>query len=161
MNLAYPIIDVAEIDGATYEIDMSFDNILRLFDLLKDESLHDAGKVEVGLKMLIGNDLNEYDTETRAEIFVNLFKSAIGSGETVKENVDLDGNPMPSPTGSNKKAYDLTQDAEYVYASFMHTYKIDLFEQQGKLHWHKFAALLNGLDEGSIFSRIVGIRTAE
>src|SRR5690625_3825659 len=75
--------------------------------------------------------------------------------------VDLARNPMPKMTDDDEKAYDLVQDAEYIYASFMHTYHIDLFEQQGKLHWKKFKALLNGLGEDTIFSRIVGIRTAD
>ena len=69
--------------------------------------------------------------------------------------------PMPDISEDDKKAFDLAQDAEFIYASFMHTYQIDLFEQQGKLHWKKFKALLNGLSEDSIFSRVVGIRTAE
>src|SRR5690625_796334 len=111
--------------------------------------------------MLINDKLEDYELQERTDIFIELVKSVIGSDAKESQPVDIDGNPMPVMPSDDKKAYDLAQDAEYIYASFMHTYKIDLFEQQGKLHWHKFAALLNGLDEGSIFSRIVGIRTAE
>src|SRR5690625_1400472 len=68
---------------------------------------------------------------------------------------------MPEMSEEDEKIFDFVQDAEFIYASFMHTYQIDLFEQQGKLHWKKFKALLNGLSEDSIFSRVVGIRTAE
>lgn len=161
MNLAYPIKDTANIDGTEYELDMSFDNILRLFDLLKDKTMNDIDKVEVGLIMLINNELEDYDIEEKADIFKNLFKSAIGADEYESDNVDLAGNPMPKMTDDDKSAHDLVQDAEFIYASFMHTYRIDLYEQQGLLHWKKFKALLNGLDENSIFSRIVGIRTAE
>jgi len=161
MNLAYPIEDTAEIDGVTYELDMSFDNILRLFDLIKDESINDVVKVETGLIMLINDNLEQYDIETKAQIFIDLFKSAIGSDDEEEQAVDLAGNPMPKITDNDKKIHDLVQDAEYIYASFMHTYRIDLFEMQGKLHWKKFKALMTGLDEGSIFSRVVGIREAE
>lgn len=160
LNLAYPIIDNVEINGVEYELDMSFDNILRLFDLLKDKSLNDAQKVVLGLEMLI-NTTFDLPIEEQAEIFKELFVSVIGKGEEEKQPVDIDGNPMPTPTGDNKKAYDLAKDAGYIYASFMHNYQIDLFEQQGKLHWSKFKALLNGLSEDSIFSRVVGIRTSE
>src|SRR5690625_1778678 len=111
--------------------------------------------------MLINDDLEQYDIETKAQIFIDLFKSAIGADEEKHQAVDLAGNPMPKITDNDKKTHDLVQDAEYIYASFMHTYKIDLFEMQGKLHWKKFKALLNGLSEDTIFSRIVGIRTAE
>src|SRR5690625_2633398 len=161
MNLAYPIENTAEIDGVTYELDMSFGNILRLFDLIKDVSINDVTKVETGLLMLINDDLEQYDIETKAQIFIDLFKSAIGSDDEEEQAVDLAGNPMPKMTDDDEKAHDLVQDAEYIYASFMHTYNIDLFEQQGKLHWKKFKALLNGLGEDLIYSRSIGIRTAD
>ena len=160
MNLAYPLVDTVEINGKTYELDMSFNNILILFDLLQDKTIDDATKVKKGLFLLIEDELEEYDIEERAKIFVEIFKNAVGESKK-KQLVDLDGNPMPDINEDDKKAFDLAQDAEYIYASFMHTYGIDLFEQQGKLHWKKFKALLNGLSEDSIFSRVVGIRTAE
>ncbi|GEN30231.1 hypothetical protein HNQ35_000066 [Cerasibacillus quisquiliarum] len=161
MNLAYPIEDIAEIDGVTYELDMSYDNILRLFDLLKDNSLSDASKVNTGLIMLINDDLEQYEIEVKAKIFVELFKNAVGNDESERNNVDLEGNPMPDIPNDDKRAYDLVQDAEYIYASFMSDYGIDLFEVQGKLHWYKFKALLNGLTDKSKFMRVVEIRQAE
>ena len=42
MNLAYPIDDTVEIDGKAYELDMSFDNILRLLDLIQDKTIDDV-----------------------------------------------------------------------------------------------------------------------
>ena len=160
MNLAYPLDDTVKIDEKTYELDMAFDNILRLFDLIQDKTIDEITKVETGLIMLIDDSLEGYSTKEKAEIFVELFKNAIGESKK-KPMVDLEGNPMPELSEDDKKTHDIAQDAEYIYASFMHTYQIDLFEQQGKLHWKKFKALLNGLSEDSIFSRVVGIRTAE
>src|SRR5690554_2488795 len=160
MNLAYPIDDIAEIDGIKYKLDMSFDNILRLFDLIKDEKINDEEKINTGLMMLVNDELEQYDIETKEKIFIDLFKSAIGSEEEEHQTLDLEGNPMPDIPNDDKRAYDLVQDAEYIYASFMHTYQIDLFEMQGVLHWKKFKSLLNGLSEDSIFSIIVGIRKA-
>lgn len=159
-NLAYPIDDTAEIDGITYEIDMSFDNILRLFDLIEDKGIRDDIKVEIGLLMLINDTLDNCDIEEKAKIFIEIFKNAIGTEEE-KQPVDIEGNPMPVASQENKKVYDLAQDAEYIYASFMSDYHIDLFEQQGKMHWHKFKALLNGLTDKSKFMRVVEIRQAE
>lgn len=163
MNLAYPLEndDKVIIDGVEYQLDMSFDNILRLFDLLEDRTINNVTKIEVGLRMLIDDTLDDYDIYQKAEIFTEIFKQSIGVDNKKKQLVDLDGNPMPDVSEDDKKVFDLTQDAEYIYASFMHTYRIDLFEMQGKLHWKKFKALLNGLSEDSIFSRVVGIRTAE
>lgn len=160
MNLAYPLDDTVEINGNKYVLNMAFDNILRLFDLLKDKEIDDVTKIETGLLMLIDDKLDDYSTEEKAEIFSQLFVHAVGKPKK-KQIVDLDGNPMPEISEEDEKVFDFAQDAEYIYASFMHTYQIDLFEMQGKLHWKKFKALLNGLSEDSIFSRVVGIRTAE
>ena len=43
----------------------------------------------------------------------------------------------------------------------MQAYGIDLIEQQGKLHWRKFKALLSGLPENTQFKRIVSVRQWE
>lgn len=162
MNLAYPLESVAEINGVTYEIDMSFDNILRLLDLVKDKGLQDVDKINIGLEMLIGDSLDNHELKERADIFVRLFRSIVNDGkEEINDNVDLEGNPMPAMNEETKKTYDITQDASYIYASFMHTYHIDLYEQQGKLDWRKFKSLLNGLDKDSIFNRVIEIRTAD
>jgi len=161
LNLAYPIDDTVNINGTEYVVDMSFDNILRLIDLIEDKTILDEFKVNTGLLMLINDKLEDYELQERADIFIELVKSVVGSDAKESQPVDIDGNPMPVMPSDDKKAYDLAQDAEYIYASFMHTYKIDLFEMQGVLHWKKFKSLLNGLSEDSIFSRIVGIRTAE
>ena len=160
LNLAYPITETVEINGKKYNLNMSFDNILRLFDLLQDDEFNDAQKVVLGLEMLV-NATFDLPIEEQAEIFTELFKATIGKGQEDKQPVDLDGNPMPVVSQENKKVYDLVQDAEYIYASFMSDYGIDLFEAQGKLHWYKFKALLNGLTDKSKFMRVVEIRQAE
>ena len=90
MNLAYQLDDTVEINGKTYELDMSFNNILILFDLLQDKTIDDVTKVKKGLFLLIEDELEEYDIEERAEIFVEIFKNAVGESKK-KQLVDLDG----------------------------------------------------------------------
>lgn len=65
---------------------------------------------------------------------------------------------MPVYTKDKERFYSLKHDAEYIYASFMQAYGIDLIEQQGKLHWFKFQALLSGLPKDTKFCEIVSIR---
>lgn len=157
-DLAYPLTETVEIDGKTYELDLSFDNVLRLIDMLGDKELNDVAQIEIGLQMLLGVDL-DYPIDKKEEIFYQLFKNFINKDAEDSVPVDIDGNPMP--VQNEEKTYDLKQDAEYIYASFMSDYGIDLFEQQGNLHWEKFKALLGGLTDGSKFLRVIEIRTAE
>ena len=63
------------------------------------------------------------------------------------------------PSKGGEKKFDFVQDAELIYAAFYQAYGIDLIQEQGKLHWWKFSALLNGLPSDTRFSEIVSIRT--
>ncbi|MEK0285915.1 bacteriophage Gp15 family protein [Caldifermentibacillus hisashii] len=158
MDLAYPLTDTVEIDGKTYKLDLSFDNVLRLIDMLNDKQLDDITQIETGLYMLLGVEL-DYPIDKKEEIFYQIFYETIG--KEVEENipVDIGGNPMPAK--KEEKVYSIKQDAPYIYASFYQDYGIDLYEMQGKLHWEKFKALLEGLRPDTKFKEIVNIRTME
>lgn len=158
MDLAYPLTDTVEIDGKTYKLDLSFDNVLRLIDMLNDKQLDDITQIETGLYMLLGVEL-DYPINKKEEIFYQIFYETIG--KEVEENipVDIEGNPMPAK--KEEKVYSIKQDAPYIYASFYQDYGIDLYEMQGKLHWEKFKALLEGLRPDTKFKEIVNIRTME
>lgn len=158
-DLAYPLTDTVEIDGKEYPLNLAFDNVLRLIDLLNDDELSDIVQIEIGLKMLIGTNLDDHTLEKKAEIFTKLFEETIGKEERENQPVDIEGNPMPQK--KEERVYDLKQDAEYIYASFVQAYGLDLFKMQGKLHWDKFKALLQGLPEDTIFKQVTDIRTRE
>lgn len=158
MDLAYPLTESVEIDGKEYPLNLAFDNVLRLIDMLNDKQLDDITQIETGLYMLLGVEL-DYPIEKKEKIFYQIFYETIG--KEVEENipVDLDGNPMPQQ--KEEKIYSIKQDAPYIYASFYQDYGIDLFEVQGKLHWERFKALLAGLRPDTKFKEIVNIRTME
>lgn len=159
MDLAYPLIESVEIDGKKYKLDLSFDNVLRLFDMLNDKELDDVTQIETGLYMLLGVEL-DYPIEKKAEIFYKIFREAIGKDAEEEQQVDIEGNPLPHPK-KEERIYSIKQDAEYIYASFYQDYGIDLFEMQGKLHWAKFKALLKGLSVNTKFKEVLEIRTME
>ena len=66
--------------------------------------------------------------------------------------------PKRSPRGG-PKALDLVLDGDYITAAFQQAYGIDLTSCD--MHWHRFKALLNGLPEDTMLSRIMGYRTYE
>jgi len=53
---------------------------------------------------------------------------------------------------------DFEKDGDYIYASFMQAYKIDLIEEQGRLPWKKFLYLFNGLPADTKIKQIMRIR---
>ena len=53
---------------------------------------------------------------------------------------------------------DFERDGDYIYASFMQAYQIDLIDEQGKLPWKKFLYLFNGLPADTKIKQIMRIR---
>ncbi|WP_374284230.1 Gp15 family bacteriophage protein [Lactococcus sp.] len=159
-SLYYKIDDTFEIRNKKHVVNASFDNILKVIDLLREEQIPDRAKLSIALKMLFGKDteLVNYPLEEQADIFNYVFDRYVEKQEkTVK--YDLLGNEMPSFEEDTKQSYSLKYDAEYIYSSFMQAYGIDLLQECGKLHWLKFKALLGGLPEDTKFRQVISIRT--
>jgi hypothetical protein len=139
--------DTLEFNGKVYKVDMSFDNILRLFEMFDDDLILSVEKPFVAIQMLLNGFEWKFDNIDQAlELFNFLLKEFLDIG-TDNEGED------------EQKVFDFIKDAEAIYASFMAAYNIDLFEVKGKLHWKKFIALLNNLDDESAFKQIISIRT--
>lgn len=163
MKLTDRFDDVITVDGVGFHLDLSFDNILRVYELRDDDELDDFTKIDYMFQMLVvDGEVMELDIEQKSVIIERIFEVFIfkDDDENIKdeeqeETLRNDGNVTP------KKTWDIEKDAELIYASFLFDYNIDLFEQHGKLHWKKFLALLNGLSEDSPFMQVVRIRTMD
>ncbi|EAE2857475.1 bacteriophage Gp15 family protein [Listeria monocytogenes] len=175
LSLAFGVNDIYEYEGKEYKLDLAFDNVLRVIDLTEDNSLSDVFRANLAIDVLFVDDMpwtrsNEEDEyaniEEKSLVLIDIFTNYI-----VKENddgllYDIDGNKMPSATNNNDDAeeiasYSLTQDADYIYASFLQDYNIDLLDSRGKMHWYKFRALLESLRDDTTIKTIIGIRQAE
>lgn len=151
--------DVFEYEGEEYQVDMAFDNILIVFEILKDDELTDIQKVETALYRLIDKDPNLPVGEKAELLELIIDHFLMDEKAEVMVPRDIMGNPMP--TQKKEASYSFSYDAEHIYSSFMQVYGIDLFEQQGKLHWKKFGALLQGLPDNTMLMRIIDIRQRE
>lgn len=153
--------DEIEFNGNTYSINASFDNILSIIDLMNEKSINDAQKLNIGLKMLFGKEtiLVKLPVEEQLNIFNIVFENYITRETKTKQiKYDRQGNELPEFKEDRERNYSLKYDADFIYASFMQAYNIDLIEQQGKLHWFKFRALLSGLPEDTKFRQVISIR---
>ncbi|EAG5212468.1 hypothetical protein C7T15_13885 [Listeria monocytogenes] len=175
LSLAFGVNDIYEYEGKEYKLDLAFDNVLRVIDLTEDNSLSNVFRANLAIDVLFADDMpwprsNDEDKyaniEEKSLVLIDIFTNYI-----VKENddgllYDIDGNKMPSATNNNDEAeeiasYSLTQDADYIYASFLQDYNIDLLDSRGKMHWYKFRALLESLRDDTTIKTIIGIRQAE
>lgn len=173
--------DELVLDDKSYPLDLSFDNVLRLFDMIHDDYIPVIAKPIFALKILLKTStdsekqvadslLEHLDIETALEIYKRIseehivIKSARGE---VKE-YDLAGNliertPIDDDEEEDEKEplFSLKYDGVYIYSSFLQAYNIDLIEAQGTLHWQKFNALLNGLPSNTKFAEVLKIRSWE
>lgn len=66
-------------------------------------------------------------------------------------------NRMKSKCTEGGRVFSFSADWEYIYASFLSEYGIDLLT--GDLHWQRFMALLRCLPENSQFMKLIFYRT--
>ena len=163
LDLSRKLTDKLVIDDEEFPLNLSFDNVLRLFEMWRDEDVPEFVKPHFGIRILTGENLEDFTVEEMSEVFNEVFEEHI-SLSTVEDNhveYDLAGNPMKTTASNGKQEqapYDIRYDGDYIYASFLQAYGIDLFDVQGKLHWKKFNALLSGLPEGTKFMEVIKIR---
>lgn len=148
MSLTQPLDNEIEINGQLYEWDLSYDNVLRFYELMDDDSVNEIEKVQLAFKMFIPECTT--DIETQIETVQAIAQYISGQDEEESE-----------PSEDHKQYYSWEQDADYIYASFLQDYGIDLIDLQGTLRWEKFIAMLNSLSERTKFSQVVSIRAAE
>ncbi|WP_404358505.1 bacteriophage Gp15 family protein [Cytobacillus firmus] len=144
MKLTERFIDEIEFQGQIIKLNLAFDNVLRVSELLSDETFDELEKLEILFEMLVKN---AYELE------LSIFEISQLIGFLFDEIL------FPKkPENGGKSYFDFEQDAAFIYASFLQDYKIDLFEMQGKLHWQKFLALLDSLSDDTKFKEVVAIR---
>lgn len=157
LSLAYEEDNTVIIGGNEYRIDLTYDNIIRFTDMMQDKTINAYVKIQEGLTILF-DVCFICDIETQEKIIEAVTDKYIKQKETAVE-YDMEGNVMEQNVG--KQAYSLTHDADYIFASFMQAYHIDLIEQRGQLTWEKFMALLYGLPSDTKFKEVVSIRLQE
>ena len=161
MRLNDPLVTSIEFDGKELPIDLTFDNVLDVFDILEDSDLFPEEKVNMCLELLIG-DFEKFfqgSSEQQLLLFNHILENYISVGNSDGVETDRLGNPMPNAV-KEKKTISLVHDAKYIYASFRQI-GINLFEEQGRMMWEEFQALLESLPDDTILARIIQIRTWE
>ncbi|AUC72710.1 Gp15 family bacteriophage protein [Enterococcus faecium] len=161
MRLNDPLVTSIEVDGIELPIDLTFDNVLDVFDILEDSDLFPEEKVNMCLELLI-SDFEKFfqgSSEQQFLLFNYILENYISVGDSDGVETDRLGNPMPNAV-KEKKTISLVHDAKYIYASFRQI-GINLFEEQGRMTWEEFQALLESLPDDTILARIIQIRTWE
>ena len=134
MRLQDKLPDGVEVDGRFYKLDFNFRNVLRMIDILDDDTLL---------------------PEARAYNAIHCLCKRPRNAEKVLEAVKGLLFKAPRKKGG-QRVTDWVQDAPLIRAAFRQAYGIDLYRDN--LHWIEFTELLNAIPEGNRYSEVVGIR---
>lgn len=148
-----------EFEGRLYSLNLVFNRVLDVFDCLRDDVLSDIEKAMVCVEIITGDKVVEFPHVV--DLWIHIKKNFIDLADDEPEQLDLHGNPMPKAKEAEDslRLVDFEKDAEYIYASFLQAYGISLLQEQDKLSWVEFGALLNALPDDTIMQRIIQIRS--
>jgi hypothetical protein len=134
------------VDGVgMFAVNTDFRNILNIF-AASDENLDEAEIAALHLRLFYA------DFETiKPQIYnhPSAFYNAMSNWISGKKK---------SAKGGEIQTLDYEQDWQMISSAFQHDYHIDLTDENMRLHWHKFLAMLNGLNESNLICKVVGYR---
>ncbi len=145
--LTEPIEDTVQVGRKKYRVNAAFNVILDVQRLYR-EDLPDVVKLRQALKMFGIRGTALIDPQVRAGLLEGIYQQCI---RIQQRPAAQKGPPI----------LDFEEDGEYIYASFMLDYGIDLVDMQGRLHWKKFIALFQGLSDRTKIREVMRIRGME
>lgn len=129
-------------------VNPAFDIVLEVQKLYKEDVLTEFEKIDQALRMLVKNkwNLQLLNPEEKQKLLSVITQRYV----EVEKRPQIKKSPFP--------VLDFEKDGDYIYASFMQAYRIDLIEEQGRLPWKKFLYLFNGLPADTKIKQIMRIR---
>ena len=142
----YP--EYVKVEDKKYKINTNFRVAIECQDIATDESIGDYERALAIVYKLFGED--GINAPQHYEKLLELSIKYLSCGK----EVDMKGNEEPD--------MDFTQDMDYIEASFMSDYNIDLTNIE--MHWWKFYNLINGLSNSEmgnccVLNRVRNLRT--
>jgi len=124
---------------------------------IKFELLMQDNKIDERNKVMQALDLYYYNTKKITDIPKAIDEMLWFFACGKKKNVD---DKTKKNNKETEQIYSYEFDAEYIYSAFLQQYKIDLNSIQ-YMHWWKFKALMENLNEDTQFVKIMGYRAID
>lgn len=164
LSLAWEIEDVVEFNNKEYALNLEFSNVLRWYEAYYKDDNSQQEKVILTFQMIYSlteEEIVALEYEVLEHLYVSALKLILDVGdEPISAKEEMEPQRQLTSYEPTTKYFDFVEDAEYIFASFLYDYNINLIEtrRQGKLHWNEFTALLGSLSEESKLRRVIAIR---
>ena len=161
-----------KVGGKEYPIHSDFRTAIRFENIMIDSDINDEEKGQIILDLFFDdwsfvNDENSneviekildfYTCKRDVDIELEEYRKEILAD--IGTNIEDEQNDCDTNDDKVERIYDFRYDDFYIYAAFLQQYGIDLQDVE-YLHWWKFRALLNGLEEGK-FCKIIEYRSVK
>ena len=129
-----------------------------LFELLmQDKDISNEDKVALSINLYFNRQPSSYEEMDKMTRTIIWFYSC---GNKKKELKKINQKEeIVKKEKKRKQIYSFEQDDFLIYSAFMEQYGIDLTE--AKLHWWKFKAMFDGLNDNILFSKVMGYRSID
>lgn len=144
--------DSIEIDGVSYPIDCNFNVVLANLELSQVDNISEIVKIKIALKNYLNvsdEQLANWSYEKQVALYTEISFKLFSSGSNINEQ---------SNTTEDKSAYSFSEDADFIFASFMKDYGINLIEKRNNMHWNEFKALFLSLSKDTKIVEVMQIR---
>ena len=136
--MSYPT--KAEVAGKIYPLNTDYRVALQCFDIIEDPDISDEERALAVIYKLFG-----FVPVDNVQQFMQAAAKFLSCGESQDSH------------RARRKDMDFGQDAKYIAASFMSDYRIDIEAED--MHFWKYYALLCGLTDKCVLSRVRDLRT--
>ena len=142
-----------EVEGLELNTDFRTSILFEL--LMQDKDISNEDKVALSINLYFNRQpksTKEIEKMTKAIIW---FYSCGNKKKELKNNEE----EIVKKERKRKQIYSFEQDDFLIYSAFMEQYHIDLNE--ANLHWWKFKAMFDGLNDNILFSKVMGYRSID
>ena len=146
MNINILLDKLPQYTSEGLKIRTNFKESIKFELLMQDNKISEVDKLAIAL------NLYYYEVPKNIEKAVEDLLWFYRCGKEIKTSQNKEKNKQ-------KQIYSYEFDAEYIYSSFMEQYKIDL--NTSHMHWWKFKALFEGLNENTQIVKIMGYRAID
>lgn len=144
-----------EVEGLELNTDFRTSILFEL--LMQDKDISNEDKVALSINLYFNRQPTSYEEMKKMTKAIIWFYSCGNKKKELKENNQKE--QIVKKERKRKQFYSFEQDDFLIYSAFMEQYGIDLNET--KLHWWKFKAMFDGLNDDILFSKVMGYRSID
>ena len=144
------------IGGLNIPINSDFRTGILFSLLMEDSEVIDSEKIFLAIDLYFEDLPKDLDIKEIIDVIIWFYRCDKPAQNDIISDEDNEDNTENSASISNP-ILSYEYDADYIYSAFLSQYNIDLQDVE-YMHWWKFKALLQGLSEDHLISKIMGYR---